>query len=281
MDGGGVSGDVAHLAGRVAIVTGGGRGIGRAHAMRLARHGAAVLVNDLGTTVGGEGQDRSPAVSVVAEITTAGGSAVADEGDVSSFAGAAAIVERALAAFGRLDILVNNAGIATDAPIDDMTEELLLRHIGVHYVGTVGTCRAAVPHLRRQGYGRIVNTVSEAALDTRFPGGVAYGGAKAAVWAATLAMSRQLLGTGVTVNAVSPGARTRMNEAMFAAAPPVLDLDPDHVAKVVAALVGEDSGAINGHVIHAAAGSIRDYGVHRTAESPAVAWLTEAVDRLG
>jgi NAD(P)-dependent dehydrogenase (short-subunit alcohol dehydrogenase family) len=270
-----------HLAGRVAVVTGAGRGIGRAHALRLASHGAAVVVNDAGVSMDGTGRDESPASSVAEEIVAAGGAALADHTDVSTFAGGAAIVEAAVAAFGHLDIVVNNAGIAADAAVDEITEELLLRLVSVHYIGTVGVCRAAVAHLRAQRYGRIVNTVSEAALDTRFPGGIAYGGAKAAVWAATLAMARQLDGTGVTVNAVSPGARTRMNEALFAAHPSALDLEPDHVARVVAAVVGEEAGHLNGRVIHAAAGAVREYQVSRTADTPAAAWLAGAATQLG
>jgi NAD(P)-dependent dehydrogenase (short-subunit alcohol dehydrogenase family) len=270
-----------HLAGRVALVTGAGRGIGRAHAVRLASHGAAVVVNDLGVTMEGGGSDPSPADDVVAEIIHQGGTAVADYGDVSSFETAATIVETAVDSFGQLDIVVNNAGIVAEAALDEITEELLVRLMAVHYVGAVGICKAAAPHLRAQGYGRIVNTVSEAAFDSRFPGGIAYGGAKAAVWAATLAMARQLEGSGVTVNGLSPGARTRMNEAMFEGRPPTLDLDPDHVAKVVAVLVGEEAGHLNGRVIHAAAGAVREYRVERTAESGAVAWLAEAVQCLG
>jgi NAD(P)-dependent dehydrogenase (short-subunit alcohol dehydrogenase family) len=262
-------------------VTGAGRGIGRAHAVRLASHGAAVVVNDLGVTTAGGGSDTSPADDVVAEIIDQGGTAVADYGDVSSFETAATIVETAVDSFGQLDIVVNNAGTVAEAALDDITQELLVRLMAVHYVGTVGICKAAAPHLRAQGYGRIVNTVSEAALASRFPGGIAYGGAKAAVWAATLAMARQLEGSGVTVNGLSPGARTRLNEAMFEARPPTLDLDPDHVAKVVAVLVGEEAGHLNGRVIHAAAGAVREYRVERTAESEAVAWLAEAVQCLG
>jgi NAD(P)-dependent dehydrogenase (short-subunit alcohol dehydrogenase family) len=269
-----------HLAGRVALVTGAGRGIGRAHALRLASHGAAVVVNDLGVAMNGADPDDRAASDVARQILEAGGTAVADHGDVSSFAGGAAVVAAAVDAFGRLDIVVNNAGIASDAPIDEITEELLLRLMRVHYIGTVGTCRAALPHLRAGGYGRIVNTVSEAALDTRFPGGIAYGGAKAAVWAATLAMARQLEGTNVTVNGLSPGARTRMNDALFAERPTPLDLDPDHVAKVVAVLVGEAAGHVNGRVIHAAAGAVREYQVGRTSSSPAAAWIAEAIDGL-
>jgi NAD(P)-dependent dehydrogenase (short-subunit alcohol dehydrogenase family) len=269
-----------HLAGRVAIVTGGGRGIGRAHALRLAAHGAAVLVNDVGGSVTGHGSDPSPADQVATRVRGAGGRAAANHDDVSTFAGAARIVDDALEHFDRVDILVNNAGIVGDAPIEEITEEMLTRLLWVHYLGTVGMCRAAVPHMRAQGHGRIVNTVSEAALDTRFSGGIAYGGAKGAVWAATLAMARQLDGTGITVNALSPGARTRMNDALFVDRAPALDLDPDHVARVVAAIVSDDAGHLNGCVVHAAAGAVREYRVSRTADSPVVTFLSDAVARL-
>jgi NAD(P)-dependent dehydrogenase (short-subunit alcohol dehydrogenase family) len=275
-----VSNRSQHLAARVALVTGAGRGIGRAHALRLASHGAAVVVNDIGVVMDGTYTDASPAADVVAEINAAGGTAIADHHDVSTFHAGEEIVKAAVAEFGRIDIVVNNAGIAADAPIEQLSEELLLRLLRVHYIGALGICRAVIPRLRAQGYGRVVNTVSEAALDVRFPGGIAYGGAKAAVWSATLSLARQVDGTGVTVNGLSPGARTRMNEEMLAASGSRLDLNPDHVAKVVAVLVGEAAGHVNGRIIHAAAGAVREYEVRRTANSPAVSWLDAAVDAL-
>ncbi len=265
------------LAGRVAVVTGAGRGIGRAHAITLAALGAAVVVNDLGTGLDGSGEDTGVAEAVIAEICTRSGRAIGDATDISSFAGGSALVERALTAFGRLDILINNAGIGADAPLDELDEETVLRLLRVHHIGTLATAKAALPIMRAQGHGRIVNTVSEAALDPRHPGGIAYGGAKAAVWAATLAMARETEGSGVTVNAISPGARTRMNDALFAAlGEPALDLDPFHVARVVAALVADDAGHLNGRIVHAAAGQVREYLVRRTADGDAVAFLTAA-----
>jgi NAD(P)-dependent dehydrogenase (short-subunit alcohol dehydrogenase family) len=148
-----------------------------------------------------------------------------------------------------------------------------LRLFAVHCIGSVATARAALPFMLAQGHGRIVNTVSEAALDTRFTAGVAYGGAKGAVWAATIAMAAEVAGTGVTVNAVSPGARTRMNEAMLVAAGTAAALGPEHVARLVAQLVADDAGDINGAVVHAAGGALREYRVARSGDTPLVARL--------
>ena len=206
------------LQGRVAVVTGGGRGIGRAHSLLLAERGARVVVCDVGAELDGRGHDQSVADSVVAEIRGAGGEAVADYSDISTFEGAGQPVARAVETFGHIDIVVNNAGVAAaDGAIETVTEDQLARVFAVNFVGTIGTTRAAWPYLRAQGWGRIVNTVSEVALDDRIPGGggIGYGAAKAAVWSATLSLAQQGLQHGITVNAVSPGARTRMNEAMF------------------------------------------------------------------
>ena len=147
------------------------------------------MVCDVGAELDGHGQDRSVADSVVAEIRAAGGEAVADHSDISTFEGAARPVARAVETFGRIDVVVNNAGLASGGgAIDAITEEQLQRVFAVNFLGTVGTTRAAWPHLRDQGWGRIVNTVSEVALDDRIPGGggIGYGAAKAAVWSATL-----------------------------------------------------------------------------------------------
>ncbi|MDO8390390.1 MAG: SDR family NAD(P)-dependent oxidoreductase [Actinomycetota bacterium] len=264
------------LAGRVAAVTGAGRGIGRAHAVHLATLGAAVVVNDVGSSMAGEGADASPANEVVAEIIAGGGRAVANGDDVSSFAGGERIVQCAIDAFGRIDILVNNAGIVSAGTLATVTEADLLRLFAVHCIGSIATARAALPFMLAQSHGRIVNTVSEAALDTRFTAGVAYGGAKGAVWAATIAMAAEVAGTGVTVNAISPGARTRMNEAMLAAAGTAAALGPEHIARVVALLVADDAGDINGAVVHAAGGAIREYQVARSGDTALVARLLGA-----
>lgn len=261
------------LAGRVAIVTGAGRGIGRAHAVHLASLGAEVVVNDVGSSMAGEGMDAAPATEVVAEIEAAGGRAVVNTDDVSSFVGGERIVHAAIDAFGRIDIVVNNAGIVVAGSLAAVSEADMLRLFAVHCIGSVATARAALPYMLAQAHGRIVNTVSEAALDTRFTAGVAYGGAKGAVWAATIAMAAEVAGTGVTVNAVSPGARTRMNEAMLEAAGTALALGPEHVARLVGRLVADDAGDINGAVVHAAGGALREYQLTRSGDTPLVARL--------
>lgn len=274
-----MSGTIADLKGRVAVVTGAGRGIGRSHAHALARAGAAVVVNDIGTSLAGDGADPAVAEAVVAEIRSHGGDAISSTHDISSFAGAERLIGAAEQHYEQVDIVVNNAGIAADAPLAQLDEPLLAKLLHVHLFGAVGTARAAVPGMVARGHGRIVNTVSEAALDTRFPGGLAYGAAKAAVWAATLALARETAGTGVTVNALSPGARTRMNDALFEEiGEPTLDLDPDHVARVLVVLAGDDTADVTGRVIHAAAGQVREYEVSRSGDTPVARRLADAIE---
>jgi NAD(P)-dependent dehydrogenase (short-subunit alcohol dehydrogenase family) len=271
------------LDGRVALVTGGGRGIGRAHALLLAERGASVVVCDVGAELDGGGRDPAVAESVVTEIAARGGSAVADGSDISTFAGGAAAVERALDAFGRIDIVVNNAGLAGGSALEDVTEDALDRVMAVNFYGSVGTAKAAWPHLRAQGWGRVVNTVSEVALDTKIPGGggIGYAAAKAAVWSLTISLAEAGREHGVTVNAVSPGAFTRMNEAMFAvSAPPTgLDLDPVHVARVVAWLVSDDAADVTGRIVHAAGGHHREYLTARHRDTDLVRRLDAALER--
>lgn len=262
-------------------MTGAGRGIGRAHALLLARHGAAVVVGDVGAELDGTGTDPDVAAAVVDEIRQRGGTAVADTSDIATFDGAAAAVESALSSFGRIDIVVNNAGLsAGGGPIETLDREGLEHCFAVNFYGSVGTVRAAWPHLVRQHWGRIVNTVSEVALDTKIPSGaVGYGAAKAAVWSLTLSLAHRGLEHGITVNAISPGALTRMNEAMFASAPPPagLDLDPFHVARVVGWLVSDDAADVTGRVIHAAGGHHREYVVERRRGTDLVARVDRAV----
>jgi NAD(P)-dependent dehydrogenase (short-subunit alcohol dehydrogenase family) len=216
------------------------------------------------------------AQQVTDEILAAGGIAVADDSDVSSFAGGADAVGAALDAFGRLDIVVNNAGLAIGGAIEDVTEDQLDRVFAVNFVGPVATARAAWPELARRGHGRIVNTVSEVAFDTRMGGGkVGYAAAKAAVWSLTSTLADAGRALGITVNAVSPGAFTRMNEAMFReqGPPEGLDLDPLHVARVVAWLASDDAADVTGRVVHVAGGRHREYVIRRETG-------TELVDRI-
>ena len=261
------------LAGRVALVTGAGRGLGRAHAIRLARAGAAVVVNDIGCDTAGVGNDDAPAVQTVADIVAAGGRAVIDGTDVGSFRGGAEVVQAALDAFGRIDVVVNNAGISgSEGRVGD-DDEWLDAMIAVHLKGALGTMGAAVPLMQEQGWGRVVNTVSEVALDMRLGPAGAYSFAKAAVWSATLCEAARVEGTGVTVNAIAPGARTRMNDVMYRENEPTIDLDPDHVARVVEYLASDGAGDINGHVVFAASDAVREYVTWRRSDTELVARL--------
>ncbi|HLM18008.1 MAG TPA: SDR family NAD(P)-dependent oxidoreductase [Acidimicrobiia bacterium] len=270
-------------ASRVALVTGAGRGLGRAHALALADAGMRVVVNDLGVDLDGRGTDDGPARAVVAEIERAGGEAIVDTTDVASLAGGRAAVAAALDAFGRIDVVVNNAGFAGGGgTIDEPVGAELDALFAVHFTASVATMSAAFPPMRAQGYGRIVNTVSEVALDARFDGGLGYGAAKAAVWSATLHAAREGADSGITVNAISPGARTRMSAPALDAgfregASAALDLRPEHVARVVAYLASEDAGDITGRIIHAAGGAVREYTTSRTGRSELVARLEQVL----
>ncbi len=272
----------ASLAGHVALITGAGRGIGRAHALLMAERGARVVVCDVGMALDGTGHDGSIAQTVVSEITSAGGSAVADTSDISTFAGARQAVEAGVRAYGKVDIVVNNAGLAGGASIEEVTEVVLARQFAVHLYGSIGTTKAAWPMMKAQRWGRVINTVSEAAFPSRVTGGrgggLGYGTAKASVWAATYGLASEGASHGITVNAVSPGAFTRMNEAMFATTPTTLDLNPEHVARVVAWLASDDAGDVTGKVIHAAGGQHREYLISRLSDTPLIDRVNEVLN---
>jgi NAD(P)-dependent dehydrogenase (short-subunit alcohol dehydrogenase family) len=203
------------LDGKVAIVTGAGRGVGRGEAVALADHGAKVVVNDLGGSVTGEGADTSPAQEVVDVIKSRGGEAVANGDDVSDFEGAGRIVQSAIDAFGKLDVLVNNAGILRDRMIFSMTEEEFDSVIRVHLKGTWNTMHHASVYWRneskegRQPRASIINTVSSAGLQGQ-ASQTNYGAAKAGIAALTIIASLELTRYGVRANCIGPGGFTRM-----------------------------------------------------------------------
>jgi len=196
---------------RVAIVTGAAGGLGRAHALLLARYGARVVVNDLGTLVDGNGSDESAAAAVVNEITAAGGEAIADTNSVTTPEGGQAIVDAAIKAFGQIDIVVNNAGILRDKSFQNMTPELVDGVFDVHLRGAFNVTRPAWLHFREQGHGRVINTSSNAGILGNF-GQANYGTAKAGLVGFTNVLAIEGAKHKITVNAIAPIARTRMTE---------------------------------------------------------------------
>jgi NAD(P)-dependent dehydrogenase (short-subunit alcohol dehydrogenase family) len=196
--------------GRVAVVTGAGRGVGRSHAMLLAAKGARVVVADYGVGIDGVGSSSAPADEVVQEITGSGGQAVTCYATVAEPQGAQVIVDTAIEQFGRIDIVVNNAGIHDPGLFGELSVEQFRRMLGVHFFGSLLVSRAAWPHFVAAGYGRIVNTVSEAML-----GGISeltsYGAAKGAVFGLTRNLATEGAPHGIRVNAVAPRAYTRMS----------------------------------------------------------------------
>ncbi|MDZ7675453.1 MAG: SDR family NAD(P)-dependent oxidoreductase [Acidimicrobiales bacterium] len=193
---------------RVAVVTGAGRGIGRAYARLLAERGAHVVVNDLGGSIEGEGTDSGPAFAVVDEIDAAGGSAVGDTSDVSSEEGAQSLIATALDGFGRIDALINNAGIMQWVGFPDVDTDGLQAHLAVHVLGSFNTTRAAWPHMVEAGYGRVVMTVSTGMLG--LPDNVSYATAKGGVLGLMRSLAFAGREHGIAVNAVAPAASTRM-----------------------------------------------------------------------
>lgn len=200
--------------GEVVIITGAGRGLGREYALAFAVRGASVLVNDIGEETDESGAQHRVADMVVAEIVAAGGQAVADTNSMTSREGAAAIVQTALDHFGRVSVLVNNAGIISFAPIAEITNTDWRAMQTVTLDGAFHMCAAVWPHMAAKGYGRIVNTTSNAGFGGNETLG-AYGAAKLAVAGLTKCMAQEVGGTGITVNAIAPMAVTRMNRDAF------------------------------------------------------------------
>src|SRR5215218_9103800 len=245
--------------GRVAIVTGAGRGIGREHALSLARHGAKVVVNDLGGSMDGTGADASPAQQVVDEIEAAGGEAVANGDNVADFQGAEAMIRQAIDTFGDLHVVVNNAGILRDRVLANMTEAEWDSVIAVHLKGTFAPSRHAAAYWREQAKagkpvsGRIINTTSVSGIYGN-PGQTNYGAAKAGIAAFTNIAALELVRYGVTVNAVGPVALTRMTEGLGPA--PETDEEremrsPRWIAPIVTWLASAESAGVTGHVFEA------------------------------
>lgn len=223
--------------GRVAVVTGAGRGIGRAYAQLLGARGASVVVNDLGGSKEGLGADAGPARAVADEIDAAGGAAVGDTNDVSTEAGAAAIIDTAIREFGRIDIVVNNAGIIRWGDLPDVDLASLQDTFDVHLIGSFNVTRAAWPHLVDQQYGRVVMTTSTGMFGLR--GNLAYAAAKAGVVGLMRNMKLSGRRYGITVNAVAPVAATRMGGAEEGDGEPPADMAPELVAPLVAYLCHE------------------------------------------
>ncbi len=195
---------------RSVIVTGAGRGVGRCHALALAARGARVVVADFGGNLDGSGSSSGPADDVVAEITAAGGAAVSSYASVADEAGAESIVRTAMDAFGRLDVVINNAGIADPDWFEDLPLDRFRRMVDVQLQGTVNVCKAAYPHLIAGGYGRIVNTCSEAGWGL-VPKATSYGAGKAGVYGFTRSLAHDSRRYGILVNAVAPRADTRLS----------------------------------------------------------------------
>jgi NAD(P)-dependent dehydrogenase (short-subunit alcohol dehydrogenase family) len=258
--------DELRFDGRVVIVTGGGRGVGRSHALLLASRGAQVVVADYGDSLAGAGASSEPADDVVREIAAAGGNAVACFASVAEEAGAASIVDAALTNFGRIDAVINNAGISDKHPFDKLTVDQCHRMMDVHMFGTLYVTRAAWPHFVKAGYGRVVNTTSEGMLGT-LEQLTSYGAAKGAVLGLTRTLAAEGVAHGIRVNAVAPRARTRMAEEGKGAYEPgsavarrydevMASLDPELVSPT-AAYLAHESCRLNGEALVSGGGNVR------------------------
>jgi len=265
------------LEGKAALVTGSGRGIGRGIALALAEAGAQVLVNDLGVSLSGEGEEKTPADQVVDEILSAGGAAAVNYGSVADPAQANAMVEQVVDTFGRIDILINVAGILRDRMIFNMTDDEWNAVIAVHLNGTFNCTRAAAIKMREQQGGRIISMSSVSALGA--PGQPNYGAAKAGILGLTWSTANGLGRYGVTANAVLPSGATRMidstprGKAVFEETgkwPSELaretEQDPDNVAPLIVYLASDQAAHVNGQAFHS-----YGYGYTLLAQPQAVA----------
>jgi NAD(P)-dependent dehydrogenase (short-subunit alcohol dehydrogenase family) len=285
------------LDGRVAVITGAGRGIGREHALLFASEGASVVVNDLGGSNAGEGANAGPARDVVDEIMAAGGTAVANTDDVATWAGAQALIEQAVREFGNLDVVVNNAGILRDNYIAAMDEAQWDAVIGVHLKGHAAVLHHAAAYWKAQSKSgaqpnaAVINTASASGVTLPQPGQTNYGAAKAGIAALTLVAAAELERYGVRVNAIAPIARTRLTEAtpglgaIFSAAVEEGEFDyfsPANISPVVAYLASEKC-PLTGQVFAVQGGAISTLaGWHdvRTIETDGAWSIDDLATRL-
>ena len=257
-----------NFSGRVAIVTGAGRGIGRAHALLLASRGAAVIVNDPGVAVSGDPLDESPAEEVVAEIARSGGRAAANTASVADEGGAQSIVGDAVRTFGRLDIVINNAGITAPKPFPELPIATVQREMAVHFLGTFLVCQAAWPHLTSAGYGRIVNTTSSTIFG--LPDHTSYGAAKAALFGFTKNLAAEVGSLDIRVNAIAPSAATRMltDSGGAGSTPEIIALQqatrPVGLVPPAMAYLAHESCRVNGEIFSVGGGKVSRYFLAET-----------------
>ena len=270
--------------GRVVVVTGAGRGVGRCHALHLAAKGAEVVVADYGVGIDGAGSSRAPADEVVGEIKQAGGEAVACYASVADEHGAASIIDTAIDAFGRIDAVINNAGIHHPGAFDELSIEQFRAMFDVHFFGTLFVTRAAWPHFVKARYGRVVNTVSEAMLGG-IPELTSYGAAKGAVFGLTRNLATEGPAHGIRVNAVAPRAYTRMSAAHSSALAEYLSMPRDVMDQINASMPPEmcapavgflahESCQLNGEILQIGMGGVSRIAVVHTpgiAKSPLTA----------
>ena len=257
------------LKGRVAVVTGAARGVGREIAMLMARHGAKVVVNDYGGSEAGLGSDRKPADEVVDEIRRAGGEAAVNYDSVASMAGGQAIIKTALDAFKRVDIVVNNAGILRDRMIFNMSEEEWDAVINTHLKGTFAVTRAAAPLMREQKWGRFINMTSTSGLIGNV-GQANYAAAKLGIFGLTKVTALDMARYNVTANCISPFAWTRMigtipteTETQKARVEKIKKLSPAHIAPVAAFLASDAAKDVTGQVFGVRGKEIMLFGHER------------------
>ena len=262
------------LEGKVALITGAGRGIGRGMALLMASKGAKVIVNDIGTSPDGEGTDATPAEEVVAEIQAAGGEAATNGDSVAEFEGATNMVKQALDTFGGLHIIVNNAGILRDRMLHKMSPEDWMGVLAVHLTGHFNVTRAAINHFRQQEWGRIINFTSTSGIVGNL-GQTNYGSAKLGIFAFTriLALETSRF-ENITANAISPFAYTRMiatipvkDEASKARVEKIKKMKAEDIAPVVTWLCSEEGKEVSGQIFGVRAGEIMVFSQPRPTRS--------------